>query len=169
MFKISDWHLSRQTSLPSQALPPLGPPMALALALPSLEVPPRLDLWIEVVSCRGFSWKMVVSWSLSHVIPCKNIYIVSCSLKWVIFLFHGSTDFMNSWQHDAVEFPLMNEERELGVSLGVDTTEGWMVSIFHEDWLNLFSTGILGKKKKKNGWSIPLYSFIAVASNHFID
>lgn len=47
----------------------------------------------------------------------KKIYkdIVSCSLKWVIFLFHGSTDFMNSWQHDAVEFPLMNEERELGV------------------------------------------------------
>jgi len=38
----------------------------------------------------------------------------------------------------------MNEERELGVSLGVDTTEGWMVSIFHEDGLNLFSTGILG-------------------------
>lgn len=98
----------------------------------------------------------------------KKIYkdIVSCSLKWVIFLFHGSTDFMNSWQHDAVEFPLMNEERKLGVSLGVDTTEGWMVSIFHEDWLNLFSTGILGIYP---GWSIPLYSFIPVTSNHFID
>ena len=63
--------------------------------------PQWLDLWIEVVSCRGSSWKMVVSWSLSHFIPCKKY----CSLKWVIFLFHGSTDFMNSWQLDAVEFP----------------------------------------------------------------